>query len=286
MTKLKIGFLHPGDMGISLAAAAQNSGHAACWVSEGRSRETRARAEKFSLLDAHSLNELCENCSVIVSICPPEAAEEVANKVLGCSFRGIYLDANAKSPQRAVRIGEAMSKAGATFIDGGIIGGPAWERGTTWLYLSGKEAQRAADCFSAGPLETCIIADSIGKASALKMCYAAYTKGTRALLYALLAAAEEFGVRRELEEHWRQEESTHNEEAQAGTKSIRGKAWRYVAEMEEIAATFREANIPGEFHMAAAEIYRRGAHFKHAPEPPSLEAVLEALLRPQKSRAA
>lgn len=286
MTKLKVGFLHPGDMGISLAATAQNSGHIACWVSAGRSRETHERAQKFGLVDAHTLKELCETCSVIVSVCPPAAAEEVANQVLACSFRGVYLDANATSPQRATRIGTSLEKGGVTFVDGGIIGGPAWERGPTWLYLSGKEAHQAADCFAAGPLETCIIGDAIGKASALKMCYAAYTKGTRALLYALLAASEKLGVRGELEQHWSQEGSDYAKEARAATKSIKGKAWRYVGEMEEIAATFSGAGIPGEFHMAAAEIYRRCAHFKDAPERPSLEAVLEALLRTEKSRAA
>ncbi|MGH7844617.1 MAG: DUF1932 domain-containing protein [Candidatus Binatia bacterium] len=286
MTKLKVGFLHPGDMGISLAATAQNSGHIACWVTAGRSRETHERAQRFGLVDAPTLKELCQTCSVIVSVCPPAAAEEVANQVLACSFRGVYLDANAISPQRATRISGSMDKGGVAFVDGGIIGGPAWERETTWLYLSGKEAHRAAACFSAGPLETRIIGDSAGKASALKMCYAAYTKGTRALLYALLAASEKLGVRSELEQHWSQEGSDYAEEARAGTKSVKGKAWRYVGEMEEIAATFTEAGIPGEFHMAAAEIYRRSAHFKDAPERPSLEAVLEALLRAEKSQAA
>src|SRR5918999_524717 len=133
MTKMKVGFLHPGDMGISLAASAQNSGHIAYWVSEGRSRQTHERAAKFGLLDARDLRELSQICSVIVSVCPPEAAEEVANQVLACSFRGVYLDANAISPQRAIRMSESMERAGVTFVDGGIIGGPAWKRGTTWL---------------------------------------------------------------------------------------------------------------------------------------------------------
>lgn len=198
MAKLKVGFLHPGAMGISLAATAQNSGHSACWVSEGRSQQTHERAARFDLVDAQTLERLCETCSMIVSVCPPHAAEEVANQVLACSFEGVYLDANAISPQRAKRIGQSMAEAGVAFVDGGIIGGPAWEPGRTWLYLTGKEAQRVAACFSAGPLETSIIGESIGKASALKMCYAAYTKGTTALLCAILAAAEELGVRKEL----------------------------------------------------------------------------------------
>ena len=95
-----------------------------------------------------------------------------------------------------------MTEAGVSFIDGGIIGGPAWEPGKTWLYLSGKNASEAATCFSAGPLETSVVGDWIGKSSALKMCFAAYTKGTTALLCAILATSEKLGVRRELEEQW------------------------------------------------------------------------------------
>src|SRR6185436_14581844 len=103
----------------------------------------------------------------------------------------------AISPQRAERIGHAVTDAGAAFVDGGIIGGPAWKPGSTWLYLSGVDADKAAAYFSAGPLETQVIGEAIGKASALKMCFAAYTKGTTALLCAVLGAAEALDVRRE-----------------------------------------------------------------------------------------
>jgi len=112
MTKMKVGFLHPGAMGISLAASAQNTGHTAYWVSEGRSRQTQERAARFDLVDARTLEKLCETCAVMVSVCPPHAAEEVASQVLACSFEGLYLDANAISPQRAMRIGQLMGEAG------------------------------------------------------------------------------------------------------------------------------------------------------------------------------
>ena len=286
MTKLNVGFLHPGAMGISLAASAQNSGHISYWASAGRSKQTHDRAKKCSLVDAHALEELCKTCTVIVCICPPEAAEEVANQVLAHSFKGLYLDANAISPQRAKAIGSSMEKAGATFVDGGIIGGPAWKPGRTWLYLSGKEAERAAACFSAGPLETGIIGDSAGKASALKMCYAANTKGTTALLYAVLATAEGLGVRGELETHWSRHEASLADEARSRNRSVAGRAWRFVGEMEEISKTFKEAGLPGEFHEAAALVYRRMAHFKEPPETLSLEDVLTALLQNKKHHAA
>jgi 3-hydroxyisobutyrate dehydrogenase-like beta-hydroxyacid dehydrogenase len=277
MKRLNVGVLHPGQMGISLAATAKNSGHTVYWASAGRSQGTRGRAEAYDLLDAGTLEELCRRCSVIVSVCPPHAAEEVAHHVLRASYRGLYLDANAISPQRAQRIGEAMAAAGVSFVDGGIIGGPAWEPGRTWLYLSGEEAELAASCFAAGPLETSIIGDSIGKASALKMCYAAYTKGTTALLCAILAAAEKLGVRAELEGQWSREEPDFPQGARRRARGVTAKAWRFVGEMEEISATFAQAGLPGDFHAAAAAIYRRLAHFKGAEDLPSLEEVLGAL---------
>jgi len=279
MTKRNIGILHPGNMGISIAASAQNSGLTVYWASEGRSPQTRERAERFGLLDGGTLEHLCEACSVIVSVCPPHAAEEVANQVLAHFFKGLYLDANAISPQRAKRIGRAVVEAGATFVDGGIIGGPAWEPGRTWLYLSGRDAEIAASCFSDGPLETSVIGEETGKASALKMCYAAYTKGTTALLCAILAAAETLGVGEELQHEWSRGGSDSVERATGRVRRVTAKAWRFAGEMEEISSTLSEAGMPGDFHAAAATIYRRIAGFKDAPSTPSLESVLTALIQ-------
>ena len=117
-----------------------NSGYAVWWASEGRSDESRARAEQHHLNDAADLASLCARCEGIVSVCPPHAAEATADAVLAAGFRGTYIDANAIAPQRARRIGAKMDAAGATFVDGGIIGGPAWKPGATWLYLSGDAA--------------------------------------------------------------------------------------------------------------------------------------------------
>lgn len=274
-----IGILHPGAMGISVAATAQNGNHQVYWVSEGRSSQTRERARKFALLDGRTLIELCESCDIIVSVCPPHAAEVVAGQVAAHSFRGIYLDANAISPQRAIRIREKVEAAGARFVDGGIIGGPAWEPGKTWLYLSGEEAGEVAAFFSAGPLETRVLGDEVSKASALKMCYAAYTKGTSALLCAIMATAEALGVREDLETQWSRGGSDFAETTRGRVRRVTAKAWRFAGEMDEIAATFREAGLPGEFHAAAGVIYRRIADFKDAPSTPSLEEVLNALMQ-------
>ncbi len=265
-------------MGVSLAASARNTGHTVLWASQDRGEQTRRRAEDNGLKDVDSLAAMCVEAEAIVCVCPPHAAEEVAQAVSAQGYSGLYLDANAIAPQRAARIGEIVSEAGATFVDGGIIGGPAWEPGKTWLYLSGEGAEAAATWFSAGPLETAVIGDAPGKASALKMCYAANTKGTSALMCAVLGAAEGLGVRKELEAQWSREGSDRTEGAWNTVRSVTAKAWRFEGEMAEIASTFESAGVPGGFHQAAGEVYRRIAGFKDASSKPSLEEVLEALL--------
>jgi 3-hydroxyisobutyrate dehydrogenase-like beta-hydroxyacid dehydrogenase len=278
MQERRLGILHPGNMGISIAASAQNGGCKVYWASEGRSLQTRERAERFALLEVRTLAELCETCSVLVSVCPPHAAEVVAEQVLSHPYQGLYLDANAISPQRARHIGAKLEVSGVTFVDGGIVGGPAWEPRQTWLYLSGEQARELADCFSAGPLETAIIGDEIGKASALKMCYAAWTKGSTALLCAILASADAFGVWEELQQQWARDWPGFDEQAINRVRRVTAKAWRFAGEMDEISSTFKDAGVPGGFHAAAALLYRRIAQFKDAPAMPPLEDVLAALV--------
>ena len=264
MEKKNIGFLHPGAMGMSLAASAQNTGHIAYWVSEGRSSDTYERAQKQDIVETQTIKELCDKCSIIISVCPPHAATEIAEQVLRYSFTGIYADVNAISPERAKDIGEMMSDVGVEFVDGGIIGGPAWKPDSTWLYLSGRVADQIAACFTKGPLETEIIGDEIGKASALKMCFAAKTKGTTALLCAIVAAADELGVRKELEEQWSRYDPGYAQETLSRISRVTAKAWRFSGEMKEIASTFESIGFPNGFHLAAHDIYQRITKFKGA----------------------
>jgi 3-hydroxyisobutyrate dehydrogenase-like beta-hydroxyacid dehydrogenase len=281
-----IGILHPGQMGISVAASARNSGNTVLWASDGRSAQTAARAAQHGLEDARTLAEICRRAEIILSVCPPHAAEEVAQAVAAQGFGGIFVDANAIAPQRTQTIAATLTRRGASFVDGGIIGGPAWKPGTTWLYLSGPQAETVAACFAAGPLETEVIGAAIGKASALKMCYAAYTKGTTALLTAILGAAEQLDVRAELEAEWARNGSTFALDTERRVREMTAKAWRFAGEMDEIAATFEAAQMPGGFHRAAADIYTRLARFKDAAETPGLEAVLAALGATQPESAA
>jgi 3-hydroxyisobutyrate dehydrogenase-like beta-hydroxyacid dehydrogenase len=278
MNKLTVGILHPGAMGISVAVSALQSGCTVYWVSEGRSADSRERAAAHNLQDAGTLAHLCQLCDVILSVCPPHAAEAVAEAVIAQGFTGLFVDGNAIAPQRAERIASILSEGGAAFVDGGIIGGPAWEPGRTWLYLSGERADEVKGLFEGGALATAVISPQIGQASALKMCFAAYTKGTTALLSAILATAEKLNVRAELENQWSRGGSDFAVQTQNRVRRVTAKAWRFAGEMEEIAATFEAAGLPGGFHLAAHEVYQRMAQFKDAPEVPELAEVLQSLL--------
>jgi len=271
----KVGVLHPGEMGVVVAETIRNSGNEVYWSSAGRSGETRQRASAAGLKDGGSVSEMCRSCSVLVSVCPPEFAEDVAREVAGHSFRGLYLDANAVSPGRARRIGELVTAQGARFVDGCIIGLPAKSRGQTWLYVSGADADQVLPFFSGGPLEGEALGPEIGQASALKMCFAAQSKGNAALLAAVVGAAESLGVRAALEKQWARS-GPNWERVVWSIRHTAPKAWRFVAEMQEIAETFESAGIPKGFPAAAGEIYEKLRLFKGA-NAPELPGILEKL---------
>ena len=195
----RIGLLHPGAMGASVGAAATGNGHTVLWASRGRSGATGERAHKGGLQELATVPQVLETSAILLSVCPPHAAEAVATEVAECGFAGLYVDCNAISPERTRGIQRIVEKGGAAYIDGGIIGGPAWscEAGTS-LYLSGARAKEVAACFADSPLSAPVISERIGAASAIKMGYAAFTKGSTALLTAILGMVEREGVRADL----------------------------------------------------------------------------------------
>ena len=258
-----IGIIHPGAMGASVGSAANQKGHRTIWASSGLSTESKKRARRAELFDCKTLANMVDESDFIISVCPPHAAEDVATDVVNYGFTGIFLDANAIAPERTRRISQRLQDAGAKFVDGGIIGGPAWStEANTKLYLSGDHAESIANIFASTPLNAHVISNHIGAASALKMVFAAYTKGTSALLAAILAVAEKEGVRANLESQWGEDftRRTHQEVIKNTAK-----AWRFEGEMREIADTFRLAGYPSGFHEAAAEIFALLEGFKKVP---------------------
>ncbi|UCF96319.1 MAG: NAD(P)-dependent oxidoreductase [Spirochaetaceae bacterium] len=273
-----IGVLHPGAMGSSIGVAIKAGGREVYWVSKDRSVSTFQRAKDAGFRDLSQLGELVDRCDLIISVCPPVFATEVAKAVCDASFNGLFLDANAVCPDTSRSIAAIMESGAAAFVDGGIIGPPAWERGTTRLYLSGSQAASVAEIFTDSTIDAVVIEGPAGRASALKMTYAAYTKGTTALVGAILAVAEHEGVRDMLQREWSASQPQLADNAVMKVRRTTAKAWRFEGEMREIAQTFKAAGLPDGFHQAAATVYARQSGFKDSGELPSFQDVLDALL--------
>ncbi|MDA0269871.1 MAG: DUF1932 domain-containing protein [Chloroflexi bacterium] len=275
-----IGLLNPGAMGAAVGASAVAAGAQVLWVSEDRSDATYERAKAAGLQDVAWLNALVNQSRIILSICPPHAAMDVAESVRMLGYERIFVDCNAVSPETARKVGEMVGQVGADFVDGGIIGGPpsADRPGATRLYLSGEEAPRVARYLSGGPLDVIVLDAPVGAASALKMAYAGWTKGTSALLAAIEALAIREGVMDALEQEWSKSQPRLMAQSE-GLGGAAAKAWRWVGEMEEIAATFESNGLPGGFHEAAAEVYRRMEQFKDDPNAPGGPELAKHLLR-------
>ena len=257
----RVGLLHPGAMGGAVGAALTSAGTPVVWASAGRSGATRERAERAGLSDAGTVQALDEASELVLCICPPDAAVDVARSVADVGFAGTYVDANAVAPATVHRIASIVERAGATFVDGDLIGGPPQPGGPTRLYLSGAGAPSVADALHGPGLESVALSGDAAAASTLKMCYAAWTKGSAALLLAIRAAARDLGVEDALLVEWDRTQPGLRGRSEGSVSSV-PKAWRFVGEMHEIAATFSEAGLPDGFALAAAEVYERLVAFK------------------------
>lgn len=266
---MNVGFLHPGLMGETLAG---NCSADTLWAGDGRSPETRARAEAQGMTDIGSLSEMAMQADAIVSICPPGAAIELAAQVADAGFRGLYVDANAISSSAARKISEMFEG----FVDGSLIGPPARKAGTTRMYLSGTRASEVAGWYEGSALDARVIGTEPGAASALKMAYASWTKIGSAMNLAIRALAQAEGVDEALVNEWNMSQPGAAERSDRVAEHNSPKAWRFTGEMAQIAASFEDAGLPNGFAVAADEIYNRLAGFKGASGV-TLEQVVDAL---------
>jgi len=271
-----IGLLHPGEMGAAVGRCLTGAGYTVLWASEGRGPETAARARAAGLADAGAAAEVAERADLILSICPPHAALDTAWAVQG--FGGLYVDANAISPATAREVALMVEEGGAAYVDGGIIGLPPAKAGSTRLYLSGAEAQTVRRLFDGTPVDARVIGGGTWAASAVKMAYASWTKGTAALLLAARALARTEGVEDVLLAEWALSQPALADRSAGAARSAATKGWRWVAEMEEIAASMAAAGLPDGFHQAAAEIFRRSPRAEPgSPADEPVDRVLAAL---------
>ncbi len=270
----KVLLLHPGQMGTSVGMNLIRDGHEVFWVSEGRSSATHERAQKVGLNLMDNLDAALEQVEMVISVCPPEFALDVGQELNSRNYSGLFCDANAIAPSTAETHVEVF---GSNYVDGGIVGPPANAEGLARLYLSGPHAQKIADLFARTWFEPIVIDGKHTAASAMKMCYAAYTKGSAALILDVRALAEHYGVSGTLKNEWDTSIQGMWDRSHRIAVGTSRKAWRFAPEMREIAKTFSSAGLPSGFHTAAAEIYQRMAELKEV-EGVSMDGVLKELL--------
>ncbi|MFJ2572864.1 DUF1932 domain-containing protein [Streptomyces halstedii] len=253
-----VGLLHPGSMGSAFGARLRARGHIVLWCPDGRSEATRRRAEQAGL-EAEALPELVSRSDVLLSLCPPAAAEETASQVadLGAASAGtIYVEANAVSPSRVQGIADRL--APMPVIDAAVVGSPPVGGKSPTLYLSGpsKQADRIAELFAGTDVRPHILGHSIGKASALKLEYSSYQKVSRVLAAVAYGAAEAYGVADELQEIAAKRTRSYLVETDYIPKAA-ARAWRWGPELEDAAALLAGAGLPDSLmHAAAATLAR------------------------------
>lgn len=264
---MRVGIIHPGAMGSVLGAQADAD---ICWASKYRSKATKLRADEAGFEDRKDFDALADGCDVIISVCPPDVAVEIATAVARRGFPGIYVDVNAIAPLTSERIG-AMFKR---YVDGAIFGPPPTRPGATRMYLCGDESETVAALWgNSSHLDTKLLDREIGAASALKMAYAGWTKGSAALLLATRAYAESQGVEAELHAEWDASIPGLTDRIERRATGTGSKAWRFAGEMEEIAKALESTDLPPGFHEAAAEIYIRISDLRDVDHPTLAEVM-------------
>ncbi|WP_410540544.1 DUF1932 domain-containing protein [Streptomyces sp. KL2] len=279
MDQPTVGILHPGSMGAAVAACAATNAAEVLWCEAGRSSASAARAAQFCLTPVAELAELLDRSDIVISLCPPAAAEDLAHDVAGHRFTGVYVEANAISPERTQRIA-ALLEPEATVVDGGVVGSPPVGGKTPTLYLSGAVAAttRIEALFAGTATRTAVLGTKVGKASALKLAYASFQKTSRVLVALAIGMAREHGVEQELIEVASKRTNSYLSEPQYVAKTA-ARAWRWGPELEEAADALAAAGLPPETLRAAASTLARWHEVKDDGEL-TLTDALDRLAQP------
>jgi 3-hydroxyisobutyrate dehydrogenase-like beta-hydroxyacid dehydrogenase len=253
-----IGIVSPGDMGQAVAVRLRESGFEIHTALAGRSARTRALAAQAGIGDCGDIEALVRRCDAILSILDPGAATAAAGAVAGAVSRTgkrlLFADCNAVAPATKRAMNATLREAGAGFVDAAIIGPPPRGKGSIRLYVSGPQAEALLP-LAHETISVRVVSDRIGDAASVKMCYGAVTKGAIALLTEMLIVARRLGVADTLDAELAGSQAAIREWILRNLTNMPPKAYRWVPETTEIAATFEEAGLTPRILQGAADMY-------------------------------
>jgi len=271
-------------MGSAIAARLQEGGARVVVALDGRSERTRRLADQVRVEDVGTLEALVRDTDLVLSVVPPGVAVDVAEAIAAAASdaRPLVADLNATAPTTVQRIDAALAANGLETVDGSISGPPPHAPGTTRIYLSGARAAEIADLPLPG-VELVVVGPEVGLASAVKMCTASVYKGRVALLAQALRTAHAYGVVEHVLDDLVDSGLADRGRTGGTIGKASTKAWRYVPEMEEIAATQGGAGLMPELFLAISRVYAELAEHALAgapedvPDDVALSEVLERL---------
>lgn len=261
--------LMPGDMGHGVGLVLRDYGYRTVTALNGRSERSRGLAETGKVEDLGDLDTAIAAADMVLSILPPSAAIDQATAVAAAMTRTgntpVYVDCNAISPATTTSVGDIIQSSGAGFIDAGIIGLAPNKSTGTRFYVSGPDTS-AMDALDGKGFKVISLGPEIGKASAMKMAYAGLTKGSWTLWTSVLLTAERNGLLNDLIAEFEHSQSPTLDNMRRMVSALPADSGRWVGEMEEIAKTFREAGVTGDFHDGAAWMFKLLSETPYASE--------------------
>ena len=266
-----VGIVSPGAMGSAVGAAYLAAGNRVVATVDGRSARTTGLAEEARLELLPDLDAVVGASELVLSIVPPSEAGATAAAITAAAgrtgSRPLVADWNAVAPATVRQLEQELAEAGLELVDGSISGGPPRADHRTRVYFSGRSAAELAAA-APGWIDARTVGDTVGLASAVKMCTASMYKGSSALLTHALLTAHAHGVLPQVLDdlgNWfpRQIDRAARTLAVSATK-----AERYVGEMREIAATQASVGLTPALFEAMAEVYESIAQSSIGAEAP------------------
>ena len=253
-----VAILSPGDMGSNVGRALRENGLEVITCLTDRSQRTRELAESAGIVDVPDFAQMIDRADIVLSVLVPERAVDVARQVatvIEQSGKPLpFADCNPVAPAVAIEMAKIIDGAGGKYIDGGIIGSPPGRGAPPRFYASGPHESTLGQLDGRG-ISVPLMGGEVGRASAIKMCYASLSKGTAALNASALISAMNLGIYDEFINEMESSQQGVLKNMQ-GVKGLGAKAFRWIDEMEQISATFGAAGATPHMHKGAADIFR------------------------------